>query len=157
MAARTPAAGLLAALLLALAPVLAACGGDDEPGTTTAVESTTTSTTSTTASGGDVPLDLVIGDALPLSGPSDFGPAGRKAADLALETIEDAIEETGAEHTVKITHEDTGSGEDSAKAIEAAQELVADGSSCIAGPWACLLYTSPSPRDGLLSRMPSSA
>ena len=28
----------------------------------------------------------------------------------------------------------------------------------IAGPWMiCLLYTSPSPRDGLLSRMPSSA
>ena len=25
------------------------------------------------------------------------------------------------------------------------------------GVWACLLYTSPSPRDGLLSRMPSSA
>ena len=24
-------------------------------------------------------------------------------------------------------------------------------------PWCCLLYTSPSPRDGLLSRMPSSA
>ena len=24
-------------------------------------------------------------------------------------------------------------------------------------PWHCLLYTSPSPRDGLLSRMPSSA
>ena len=26
-----------------------------------------------------------------------------------------------------------------------------------AGPMVCLLYTSPSPRDGLLSRMPSSA
>ena len=26
-----------------------------------------------------------------------------------------------------------------------------------AGPCPCLLYTSPSPRDGLLSRMPSSA
>ena len=26
-----------------------------------------------------------------------------------------------------------------------------------AGDWSCLLYTSPSPRDGLLSRMPSSA
>ena len=26
-----------------------------------------------------------------------------------------------------------------------------------AGAYACLLYTSPSPRDGLLSRMPSSA
>ena len=25
------------------------------------------------------------------------------------------------------------------------------------GSWTCLLYTSPSPRDGLLSRMPSSA
>ena len=25
------------------------------------------------------------------------------------------------------------------------------------GPKGCLLYTSPSPRDGLLSRMPSSA
>ena len=24
-------------------------------------------------------------------------------------------------------------------------------------PWGCLLYTSPSPRDGLLYRMPSSA
>ena len=24
-------------------------------------------------------------------------------------------------------------------------------------PWTCLLYTSPSPRDGLLSRMPSTA
>ena len=27
----------------------------------------------------------------------------------------------------------------------------------IVAPWSCLLYTSPSPRDGLLSRMPSSA
>ena len=27
----------------------------------------------------------------------------------------------------------------------------------LAHPYACLLYTSPSPRDGLLSRMPSSA
>ena len=26
-----------------------------------------------------------------------------------------------------------------------------------ADKWICLLYTSPSPRDGLLSRMPSSA
>ena len=27
----------------------------------------------------------------------------------------------------------------------------------LGSPWGCLLYTSPSPRDGLLSRMPSSA
>ena len=28
---------------------------------------------------------------------------------------------------------------------------------CVPPMWTCLLYTSPSPRDGLLSRMPSSA
>ena len=33
------------------------------------------------------------------------------------------------------------------------QQLLANGT----GPYFCLLYTSPSPRDGLLSRMPSSA
>ena len=32
-----------------------------------------------------------------------------------------------------------------------------DDSEEIARLWLCLLYTSPSPRDGLLSRMPSSA
>ena len=40
--------------------------------------------------------------------------------------------------------------------------VVADGfdikvTGAISRPTACLLYTSPSPRDGLLSRMPSSA
>ena len=33
----------------------------------------------------------------------------------------------------------------------------ADNGKAIFGPGSCLLYTSPSPRDGLLSRMPSSA
>ena len=32
-----------------------------------------------------------------------------------------------------------------------------NGQSCVDKPTPCLLYTSPSPRDGLLSRMPSSA
>ena len=35
--------------------------------------------------------------------------------------------------------------------------LERDGASFGSLLWACLLYTSPSPRDGLLSRMPSSA
>ena len=37
--------------------------------------------------------------------------------------------------------------------------MTANLSAAVAGPvaWICLLYTSPSPRDGLLSRMPSSA
>src|SRR5664279_2534714 len=35
--------------------------------------------------------------------------------------------------------------------------VVTDGTSSGLNTYACLLYTSPSPRDGLLSRMPSSA
>ena len=39
------------------------------------------------------------------------------------------------------------------------QSLTFDGNSDLQPDWiwGCLLYTSPSPRDGLLSRMPSSA
>ena len=35
--------------------------------------------------------------------------------------------------------------------------IIEFGDSCLALATDCLLYTSPSPRDGLLSRMPSSA
>ena len=38
-----------------------------------------------------------------------------------------------------------------------AAELVREGTAPVLGINICLLYTSPSPRDGLLSRMPSSA
>ena len=38
-----------------------------------------------------------------------------------------------------------------------ALELVEDGMVSAEDMLTCLLYTSPSPRDGLLSRMPSSA
>ena len=37
------------------------------------------------------------------------------------------------------------------------QEVLYGGSAGGGKSYACLLYTSPSPRDGLLSRMPSSA
>ena len=47
---------------------------------------------------------------------------------------------------------------DSIKALRCMQQLRSYGKVVInAAPGACLLYTSPSPRDGLLSRMPSSA
>ena len=36
-------------------------------------------------------------------------------------------------------------------------ELGSDAGPSVLGSYRCLLYTSPSPRDGLLSRMPSSA
>ena len=37
------------------------------------------------------------------------------------------------------------------------ENRVYQGSSGVVYPYPCLLYTSPSPRDGLLTRMPSSA
>ena len=40
---------------------------------------------------------------------------------------------------------------------DTAREVVIDFLDRTAGLYTCLLYTSPSPRDGLLSRMPSSA
>ena len=43
------------------------------------------------------------------------------------------------------------------EAITIARKLVDQMFCCFSLPEHCLLYTSPSPRDGLLSRMPSSA
>ena len=53
-----------------------------------------------------------------------------------------------------------------APAVQAVREMIAEHDSCryilpqyriLFSLFSCLLYTSPSPRDGLLSRMPSSA
>ena len=55
----------------------------------------------------------------------------------------------------------TGSGNDAAPVAPVAGAKPPAGTSWLdtvaATPDGCLLYTSPSPRDGLLSRMPSSA
>ena len=52
-------------------------------------------------------------------------------------------------------------GEDEGAEVTFQPILLVDGDTVVATPGdlakACLLYTSPSPRDGLLSRMPSSA
>ncbi len=113
-------AGAIGALSLGVA----ACGDDES--------------TSDSGGGGETSLDLVIGDSLPLSGDlADFGPPGQKAADLAIEEINAAIEETGVDHTVEIVHEDNGGGADPQAAVQAARKLVSsDGASCIAGAWA---------------------
>ena len=117
----------LVALVFALG--LAACGDDDDDdgGSTTA-----------DISGGEETLDLTIGDSLPLSGDlADFGPPGEKAADLAIEEINSAIEEAGVDHTVSIVHEDNCGGADQQCAVQAARKLVdSDGASCVAGAWA---------------------
>ena len=58
----------------------------------------------------------------------------------------DLIRENSGVHILLVAH----SGKDSTKGLRGA-------SSIRAALDTCLLYTSPSPRDGLLSRMPSSA
>jgi branched-chain amino acid transport system substrate-binding protein len=121
---------LPALVILVFALGLTACGSDDEDdggGSTTA-----------DITGGEETLDLTIGDSLPLSGDlADFGPPGEKAADLAIEEINSAVEEAGVDHTVNIVHEDNCGGADQQCAVQAARKLVdSEGASCIAGAWA---------------------
>jgi ABC-type branched-subunit amino acid transport system substrate-binding protein len=118
---------VLPLLLVALAFGLAACGDDDDEGDGGEAD----------IAGGETTIDMTIGDSVPLSGDlADFGPPGEKAADLAAEEINAAIEEAGVDHTVEVIHEDNCGGADQQCAVQAARKLVADGSSCIAGAWA---------------------
>jgi ABC-type branched-subunit amino acid transport system substrate-binding protein len=114
---------LLPLVVAGLSFGVAACGDDDDDGGD---------------GGGETSLDLVVGDSVPLSGDlADFGPPGEKAADLAVAEITSAIEESGADHTVEIVHEDNCGGADPQCAVQAARKLVeSDGASCITGAWA---------------------
>jgi ABC-type branched-subunit amino acid transport system substrate-binding protein len=95
---------------------LAACGGDD-------------------GGGGEAQFDLKIGDVIPLTGDlADFGPPGRKAADLAVQEIKKAVQEANVDHTVTIEHENDQT--DPQAGVSAARKLVDGGASCIAGSWA---------------------
>ena len=134
---------LFASLVLAVA--LAACGDDDDDGGG--------------GGGGETSLDLVIGDSLPLTGLlGPFGPPGQKAADLAGEQINAAIQEAGVDHTVEIVHEDNET--DTQAAVQAGRKLAADGASCIAGAWASgdtiATAQSVTVREGILLISPAS-
>jgi hypothetical protein len=80
-------------------------------------------------------FDLVIGDSIPLGGElAELGPAAEKASDLALDQINSAIRETGADQSVEIVQANDGDGPEAA--AEAAERLVqADGASCLVGAW----------------------
>jgi branched-chain amino acid transport system substrate-binding protein len=88
--------------------------------------------------GGEESFDLTIGDSVPLSGGlADFGPPGQKAADVANDVINDAIDEAGVDQTVTVVHEDNCGGDDQQCAVQAARKMVqSDDASCIAGAWA---------------------
>jgi ABC-type branched-subunit amino acid transport system substrate-binding protein len=110
---------LLALAVAGLSFGVAACGGDDDDDEAPAEAS----------------FDLTIGDLVPLTGDlSQFGPPGQKAADLAVEQANAALEEVGADITVSVEHADTETRP--AAAQSAARQLVADGATCIAGAWA---------------------
>ena len=102
---------------------LAACGGDDDDDG---------------GGGGEETLDLTIGDSVPLSGDlADFGPPGDKAAQIAIDEINKAIDDAGVDHTVNLVTEDNCGGDDQQCAVQAARKMVdSDGASCIAGAWA---------------------
>jgi ABC-type branched-subunit amino acid transport system substrate-binding protein len=112
---------LVAAAGLVLALGLAACGGDDDDDG---------------GGGGEQTLDLTIGQSLPLTGDlADFGPPGQKAAQIAQNQINDAIQQAGVDHTVKTVFEDNETNPQAA--VQAARKMVdSDNASCIVGAWA---------------------
>jgi ABC-type branched-subunit amino acid transport system substrate-binding protein len=100
---------------MALAVGLSACGGG--------------------GSGGHHRYTLRIGDLVPLTGAlGDFGPPGRKAAELAVRQIDAADREAGARHTVALLTADERT--DPAASVAAARKLIRGGASCIVGAWA---------------------
>ena len=80
--------------------------------------------------------------------------------DLASADLFHVVDDpTGTPVNKKVAAEDVFNNIPSWLALkQSSQTATADGSTTIAiNVTTCLLYTSPSPRDGLLSRMPSSA
>jgi ABC-type branched-subunit amino acid transport system substrate-binding protein len=132
---------LVATLALAATLGIAACGDDG-------------------GGGGEETLNLTIGDLVPLTGDlADFGPPGRKAADLAIDQINAGVKEAGADHTVKIVHEDDQT--DAQAGVQAARKLVdAENATCIAGSWASdvsiPVARSVTIREGVLQITPAS-
>ncbi len=138
---------LVPLLVAGLSFGVAACGSDDS------------SDSSSSGGGGEATLDLTIGDLIPLTGDlSDFGPPGDKAANLAVDKINEAAQEAGADHTVTLVTEDDQTSDQAG--VSAARKLVSDGASCIAGSWASSVTIpvarSVSLREGVLEISPAS-
>lgn len=134
--------GVLGCLAAGFTLGFSACGGGDGGG-----------------GGGGDRLDLTVGDLVPLTGDlSDFGPPGQKAAMLAKQQIDQAIKETGADHSVRVVNQDTET--DPQASVQAARRVLAEGATCIAGAWASAdtipTAQSVSMREGILQISPAS-
>ena len=116
---------LFGAMLAALVLIAAACGGDDEEEAAPEEQPAE-----------EVSFDLTIGHVAPFTGAlSDFGPPGDKAAQVAVEIINEAVEEQGLDISVEYLAEDSQT--DAAAGVEAATKLVqTDGAQVIIGAWA---------------------
>ena len=114
----------IAAAVGTLSLGVAACGDDEEGDTGGGGEDVSAAS-----------FDLQIGVLIPLTGDlSIFAPAGQKAADLAVEEANAALEEAGADITVAMEVGDTETKPQAAQ--QAATELISGGASCLAGDWA---------------------
>jgi branched-chain amino acid transport system substrate-binding protein len=81
----------------------------------------------------DASFDMNVGVLVPQTGDlAIFAPPGEKAADLAVQQFSKALE--GTDITVDSSVADTETK--AAAAQSAAQKLISDGSTCLAGPWA---------------------
>ena len=109
----------IGALSAALALAIGACGDDGD---------------GAGKRGKEERLDLVIGNSVPLSGElADLGPAARKAGDLALTEIRDAIEAAGLRDSIRLLTEDNHT--DRSKTMATIGRMADKGASCVVGPW----------------------
>ena len=103
---------------------LAACGDDDDEG-------------DGGGGGEDVSsasFELSVTALVPLTGDlSQFGPPGEKAASLAVDEANAALEEAGADITVNYTSEDSQTTPQGAQS--AAEKAISGGTTCFTGPW----------------------
>ncbi len=109
-----------AAFALSLGAV--ACGDDDSTSTDSA------------SSGSSETLDIQLGALIPQTGDlSIFAPAGEKAANLAVEEANAAFGDAGSDSTVSLEVGDTETKPQ--PAVQAANQLISGGASCLAGAW----------------------
>ena len=83
---------------------------------------------------GGLSEDLQLGALIPQTGDlSQFAPAGEKAANLAVEELNSALKESGSSGSVSLEVGDTETKPQAGQ--QAAQQLISDGASCLAGAW----------------------
>ncbi len=137
---------LLALAMAALSLGLTACGDDEDEGG------------DESGSSGET-LDLVVGNVVPQTGAlAPFAPAGEKAIGLAVDEINAAIEEVGADHSITSLVEDDQT--DPAAAVQAGRKLASEDATCFNGAWASgstiPLVESVATREEILTISPAS-